>query len=230
MEGTTTKDNEVLNMQMEKSPSPRPSDIQNNYSFVVGQHVYFYLSMCDMYIYATVMEVLSSGETVTLEYELDKVLYTRRLEMNTLDNNILLQEEQVSIAKEYMETKMRRMNKVQPQESIIYFHATSGTYVKRTVKSIKNHDIEFKGYGQFPTKGFYVEVPSESRVQHEFLMYPFEYKVFKSQDEFETMYKATYQPKLYSSKTIVNLRKTVKMVSSFFMSQLRSFSDVITIA
>ena len=95
MEGTTTKDNAVHNMQMEKSPSPRPSDIQNNYSFVVGQHVYFYLSMCDMYIYATVREVLSSGETVTLEYELDKVLYTRRLEMNTLDNNILLQEEQV---------------------------------------------------------------------------------------------------------------------------------------
>ena len=186
--------------------------------------------MCDMYIYATVMEVLSSGETVTLEYELDKVLYTRRLEMNTLDNNILLQQEQVSIAKEYMETKMRRMNKVQPQESIIYFHTTSGTYVKRTVISIQNHDVEFKGYEKSPTKAFYVEVPSEGSLQHKFLMYPFEYKVFKSQHEFESMYKATYQPKLYSSKTIVNLRKTVKMVSSFFMSQLRSFSDVITIA
>ena len=137
MEGTTTKDNTMLNMQMEKSPSPRPSDIQNNYSFVVGQHVYFYLSMCDMYIYATVREVLSSGETVTLEYELDKVLYTRRLEMNTLDNNILLRQEQGSIADVYMRTKMNRLNKVQEQESIIYFHATSGTYVKGTVKSIR---------------------------------------------------------------------------------------------
>ena len=213
MEGTTTKDNAVHNMQMEKSPSPRPSDIQNNYSFVVGQHVYFYLSMCDMYIYATVREVLLSGEIVTLEYELDKVLYTRRLEMNTLDNNILLEE--VSIAKDYMETKMRRMNNVQEQESIIYFHTTSGTYVKGTVISIQNHDVEFKGYEKSPTKAFYVEVPSEGSLQHKFLMYPFQYKVFKSQHEFESMYKATYQPKLYSSKTIVNLRKTVKMVSSF---------------
>ena len=131
-----------------KSPSPRPSDIQNNCSFVVGQHVYFYLSMSDMYIYATVREVLSSGKDkiVTLEYELDKVLYTRKLEIDTLDNNILLRQEQGSTADEYMRTKMNRLNKVQEQESIIYFHATSGTYVKGTVKSIKNHDVEYKGY------------------------------------------------------------------------------------
>ena len=97
-----------------------------------------------------------------------------------------------------MQTKMNRLNKVQAQESIIYFHAISGMYVKGIVKSTKNYDVEYKGYGQVSTKGFSVEVHSDGRARIEVFMLPFEYKVFKSQDEFETRYKATYQPILYS--------------------------------
>ena len=201
----------------------------NKNSFHVGELVYFYLSSRDIYIYAYVIEVRSSG-TVTLRYKLDKSWNKIQLEVDKLENEILLGKEQGSIAAEYMEVKKERINKIQQHQSIIFFQATTGCYLKGTVKSVKNYDVEYEGNGQFVTKKFCVEVNRDGGTKTELKIYPFENKVFASQEEFDGLYKATHQPILYSSKNLDVVKNAIVMISSFFRSQLRSFSNVIAIA
>ena len=88
-----------------------------------------------------------------------------------MENNILLSEEQGSIAEDYIETKMERLNKIQQHQSIIFFQATSGCYLKGTVKSVKNYDVEYAGYEGFVTKMFCVEVNRDGGTKIEIKMY-----------------------------------------------------------
>ena len=97
----------------------------------------------------------------------------------------------------------------------MFFQATSGCYLKGTVKSVKNYDVEYEGYGRFVTKKFCVEVNRDGGTKTELKMYPFENKVFAFQEEFDGLYKATHQPILYSSKNLDVVKNAIVMISSF---------------
>ena len=130
-------------------------------TFHVDEPVYFYLSSRDIYIYAYVIEVQSSGTdekvvSVTLRYELDKSWNKIELEVDKLEKDILFSRDLYSIAAEYMQVKMERINQIQQHQTIIFFQATSGCYLKGTVKSVNNYDVEYAGYEQFVTKMFCV--------------------------------------------------------------------------
>ena len=186
----------------------------NRNSFDVGELVYFYLSSRDIYIYAYVVEVRSSG-TVTLQYKVDNARNKIQLEVDKLENEILLGKEQVSIAAEYMDLKNERINKIQQHQSIIFFQATTGCYLKGTVKSVNYYDVEYKGIGRLVTKKFCVEVNRDGGRNTELKINPLENKVFASQEEFDGFYKATHQPILYSSKNLDVVKNAIVMISSF---------------
>ena len=112
--------------------------------FAAGQDVYFYVSSRDTYKSANITKVESVDNVmlVTFEYKEDDQSISRTVIPDCLEQNILVRKRDKNIVESHFDTKNARIKKLKNKEKIIYFQASSGTYVSGVVDKIEDVDID----------------------------------------------------------------------------------------